>query len=85
MLSTAEIVISMKQTSTDDHAEDNDDTGDPLPGITTSQAWTAFTDIQSYLLRGGSSAYNLIRDLEIEIAKAKNNQQRQTLITDFLL
>ena len=47
----------------------------------------ALSDIQSYLLCGGSDAYSILRDLEIAINKAtaKNSKSKQTLITDFVV
>ena len=66
--------------------EYDDDTGDPLPVVSSCQGFAAFTDIQSYLLCYGSDAnqtYHLLKDLEIELTKTSSNTCKQSLITDF--
>ena len=81
-----DIVSSIRQTS--EEAEEGDDAGDPLPPVTYTQAYAAFLDLQSYLLRSlqGEDTrrlYHLLGSLETELLKAGNNVCVQTAITDY--
>ena len=63
----------------------NDDTGDPLPKVSSQQAMAALSDTQSYVLCDGSDVYCILKDLEIEINNATAKESKQTLITDFVV
>ena len=83
-LSNADIVALVRQ----DNAEgEEDDTGDPLPTITSRQAFAAFKDIQTYSLqcysKDSNRLYHILRDLEIFLTEMASNTCKQTLITDF--
>ena len=69
----ADIVALVRHDNTD--GEEDDDTGDPLPKVTSQQA---FWDIQTYLLchgRDADQSYRILRNLEILLCFC--------LITDF--
>ena len=72
------------KTEAEEFAAD-DDTGDPLPKVSSQQAMAALSDTQSYVLCGGSDAYCILKDLEIEINNATAKKSKQTLITDFVV
>ena len=84
MLSTADIFNAVSSASAAE-SDNDDDTGDTLPRVTSQQAMAALSNIQSYLLCNGSDVYSILRDLEIEIIKAPAKKSKQTLITDFVV
>ena len=68
--STEDIVASISQTETDED-EDKDDTGEPLAVVTHQQAYDAYLQVRSYLLRHSSaeddSPYSLLKTLEFKL------------------
>ena len=72
------------KTEAEEFAAD-DDTGDPLPKVSSQQAMAALSDIQSYVLCGGIDAYSMLKNLEIETNNATAKKFKQTLITDFVV
>ena len=75
-LSSQEIVV-YESNSAIAGTENDDDTGDPLPRVTSKQAFAAFMDIQAYLLCHGSEAdraYHIMRDLENELLTPLSNE-----------
>lgn len=81
---TKDIVTSIIQQPGETN-ESDDDTGDPLPAVTYSEAYSAFLKIRSFLLRSYESNehYHLLNKLESEIQKCGSNASAQSLITDF--
>ena len=85
-LSNGEIAALVRQGMADDE-DDDDDTGDPLPSVTSLQAFAALRDIQAYLLchcKNADQSYHVLRDLEIVLTETASKACKQTLITDFL-
>lgn len=84
-LSNEDVVALVKQGSAD--GEEIDDTGDPLPSVTSHQAFAAFKDIQAFLLCHGRNdqSYCILRDLEIMLTETAAKMCKQSLITDFFL
>ena len=82
-LSNEDIVALVRQ----DSAEvEDDDTGDPLPTVTSHQAFAAFKDIEAYILRhskDSNRSYHVLRDLEILLTDTSSIACKQSLITDF--
>ena len=74
-LSNADIIALVRQ----DDAQGEDDAGEPLPAVTSHQAFAAFKDIQAYLLCHGSDAdklYCILKDLEIILTQTASNTSK---------
>ena len=85
-LSNGEIAALVRHGKADDE-DDDDDTGDPLPRVTSVQAFAALRDIQAYLLchcKNTDQSYHVLRDLGIVLTETASKACKQTLITDFL-
>ena len=77
MLSSADIVASLRQ-STEDAEDSDDDAGDLLPSVTFHQAHSCFLDMKANLLcscseSGTEPLYDQLEQLETELLKAHYN------------
>ena len=81
---TKDIVTSIIQQPGETN-ESDDDTGDPLPAVTYSEAYSAILKIRSFPLRSYESDehYHLLNKLESDIQTCGSNASAQSLITDF--
>ena len=74
MLTSEDIVNSIRQSDNDVKEVAADDGGDPLCPVSSRQAHSAFLDIKAFLLRACTDEvadcyYNLLSNLEMEITR----------------
>ena len=82
-LTNADIVALVRQ---ENEEAEEDDTGDPLPMVSSQQAFSAFRELQAYLLRhskDSDQSYPILRELELLLTQTASNTCKQSLITDF--